>query len=282
MSITNSRRRGLTLIELLVLLAIVAVATVIALPGIQRARMQARNASCKNNLKTLALAFHNYHDTYKTFPPGWIAKNGAPWTGPCFGWGTSVLPFLEQAVLYNAIDFHKGPDPKSELFQTAIAEFRCPDDLLAETNPIRDGYGTSNYSGNYGETALPGSVEVDPRATGILFWNSKIGIRDITDGLSNTFLLGERSITSAGGIWPGVRNNQNAGDSVTGCHHTALPNTVLDSFSSKHDGGVNFVMCDGSVRFISNQIDSKPPTDNGKGLYQQLGHRADGEAVGNF
>jgi len=278
------RSRGFSLIELLAVGSIVAISAALALPALLRARDDARRNACRNNLKQIALAMHNYHDTFNTLPPGWIAKNTEPETGPCYGWGTFILPFIEQARLYNEINFNVPPDiTSSERLQKRIEIYRCPDDTSEDTNPVRDEYGTSTYSGNYGDVALPGSVEAPQKANGVFHWNSSVGFRHVVDGTSNTFLVGEKCIGSAAGIWMGARSNQNASDSVTPCNHEARMNTVIDSFSSRHGQGANFALCDGSVRFISEKVDSKP-NENGvpKGTYQKLAHKNDGQPVGNF
>jgi prepilin-type processing-associated H-X9-DG protein len=282
MSHRKHRTLGFTLVEFLVVSCVVAIALAMGAPGILEARAQARAEACKNNLKLIGLAMHNYHDVFNTFPPGWVAKDVKPATGACFGWGASLLPFLDQAPLFNKLNFSAPPDASNALPQTRIVHFRCPDDTSQDVNPVRDEFGTSNYSGNYGDAALPGSVNANPKASGILFWNSKVGIRDITDGTSNTFLVGERCISSAAGIWVGTRSNQNADDCVTACNHAARLNTVIDSFSSRHAGGAHFAFCDGTVRFVSDEIDSQEAVNPPKGLYQKLANRNDGQAVGEF
>jgi len=284
MTPTPRRSRGFSLVELLAVGAIIGVAMALALPALQRARDEARRNACRNNLKQIALAMHNYHDTFNTLPPGWIAKNTEPETGPCYGWGTFILPFIEEARLYNQINFNVPPDiTSSERLQKRIEIYRCPDDTSEDTNPVRDEYGTSTYSCNYGDIALPGSVETPKKANGVFHWNSKVGFRDIPDGTSNTFLVGEKGIGSAAAIWMGVRSNQNASDDVAACNHESRMNTVIDSFSSRHGQGANFALCDGSVRFISEKVDSKP-NENGlpKGTYQKLAHKSDGQPVGDF
>jgi prepilin-type N-terminal cleavage/methylation domain-containing protein/prepilin-type processing-associated H-X9-DG protein len=279
MSHQTRRLRGFTLVEFLVVICIVVIALTLAAPGIVQVRAQARANACKNNLKQVALAMHNYHDTFNTFPPGWVAKDVKPATGACFGWGSMLLPFLDQGPLYNKLNFSAPPDSNNADLQTRIAIFRCPDDTSEDVNPVRDEFGTSNYSGNYGDVALPGSVNASTKASGMLFWNSKVGIRDVTDGASNVFLVGERCISSAAAIWVGARSNQNAGDCVTACNHAARLNTVIDSFSSRHAGGAHFVLCDGSVRFVSDEIDSQDAVNPPKGLFQKLANRNDGQVV---
>jgi len=278
-------KRGFSLIEVIAVGAIVAICLALGLPALQRARDEARRNACRNHLKQIGLAMHNYHDVYLTLPPGWIAKNMKPEFGPCYGWGTSILPFVDQAPLFNQINFSAPPDITSgERLQKRLEVYRCPDDTSEDTNPVRDEYGTSNYSANYGDVALPGSVDALNKANGLFYWNSRVGFADVPDGISNVFMVGEKCIASAAGIWMGVRSNQNASDSVTACNHEARMNTVIDSFSSRHGQGANFLMSDGAVRFISEKVDSQPPGEKGlpKGTYQKLSHKSDGQPVDGF
>ncbi|HTI52006.1 MAG TPA: DUF1559 domain-containing protein, partial [Planctomycetaceae bacterium] len=153
-------RRGLTIVELLVVLTIVAVSLALGLPAIQHSIQDARRSQCKNNMKQLGLALHNYHEVYAALAPGWISRDGTPGTGARSGWQVGILPFVDQAPLYNQIDF-KLPSPIEvdgkpvALFQTPIAVYRCPMDPAPATNPLRGDYGTSNYSGNYGNVPAP-------------------------------------------------------------------------------------------------------------------------------
>ncbi len=294
------KRRGFTLVELLVVTAIVIIGMALALPAVQHSRAQARKDICRNNLKMFGLALHNYHDVYRVFPPGWNGHVQTAGNGPRIGWQTSILPFVDQAPLYSQIDF-SSPLPAADakvggkkIFQTVIKMYRCPADSTSATNPMRGDYGTSNYSGNHGNVPLPrwaagrrtafwpGQADTPRDGNGIMAWNSRIGIRDITDGTSNTFLVGERCVTSAAGIWAGVGSNEFENDAVTECSHSSRLNKGPTSFSSGHAGGANFLMCDGAVRFIQNDIDSKPLDSGEVGTYQRLANRHDGLPVGDF
>src|SRR6201996_1630152 len=95
------RSKGFTLIELLVVIAIIAVLIALLLPAVEQAREAARRTQCKNNLKQMGLALHNYHDTNNTFPPGWIGQSTAAYSG--FGWNTMLLPSIDQGPLYNSL-----------------------------------------------------------------------------------------------------------------------------------------------------------------------------------
>src|SRR5579863_7138519 len=121
MTCRKPRLSGFTLVELLVVVSIVAISLALATPGIVQVRAQARTNACKNNLKMISLAMHVYHDTYVTFPPGWIVKDARPATGACFGWGSSILPFVDQIQLYNKLNFSSPPDSNNAALQTKIA-----------------------------------------------------------------------------------------------------------------------------------------------------------------
>ena len=289
------KRRGFALIELLVLAGLIAVIMAVLLPAIERARQDARRVQCKNNLKQLGLALHNYHDTFIVFPPGWVSKEGGPGLGARIGWQTSILPFVDQAPMFNQIDFNKPPhqaDGKPlKTFQTNLTVYRCPVDPATELNPLRGEYATSNYSGNFGDfpprlsplglgDAWPGAVDAPMKSRGIFARNSRVGIREITDGTSNTFLAGERGFASGAGIWVGVTDNAHEDDALTDVSHRSRPNAGWSSYSSRHAGGVHMLMCDGAVRFISDIIESKPAPE--QGTYQKLGCKNDGQVVGDF
>lgn len=289
MRVPLRKKQGFTLVELLAVTSIVTVSMSLLLPGLQKIRNQARESACKNNLRQLGLAMHNYHETFSAFPPGWVIKETKANAGPGLGWGVMVLPFLDQAPLYSQLNFSQPPAVDTRT-QTKLDVYLCPEDTAAALNSVRGKFATSNYSGSSGHQLLPGSVDLpDPGTdsarmlwTGIFYHNSSVRFRDITDGTSNTFMLGEKSVTSAAGIWVGVRSNQNADDSVTDCNYASKLNAVLHSFSSLHGTGANFLMSDGAVRFVLDTIDSKEGADAPKGLYQRLSHKSDGMALMEF
>ena len=128
----------------------------------------------------------------------------------------------------------------------------------------------------------PGQLDTPKQANGIMFWNSRVDLRFITDGTTNTIMVGERCITSASGIWPGVGSNEFENDAVTECSHGSRPNHSLTSFSSAHPGGVYILFGDGAVRFINDTIESKPISEGDLGTYQRLANRHDGLPVDDF
>ncbi len=306
--ISPTRRAGFHFLDLLATLFVLSLLASLLLPALQAARENARLNSCKNNLKQIGLALHNYHDTYITLPPGWITKTDLPNSDSGIGWQTSILPFVEEGMLYDQIGnnriFHEklpdinthpvSPNSIEEALQTTIPTYICVNDRTPVINTSRGNYGLSNYSGNYGSNPLnplgssdaaqnwPGIMKTHhSQANGIFAWNSKTRFDDITDGTSNTLFFGERAVQNAAGIWPGVRSNAQANDAVSDCAFGNEFNTTLASFSSQHLGGMNVAFVDGSVRLMNENIDSQPdivipgqpPTL--QGVYQKFASRND-------
>ncbi len=286
--------RGFTLIELLVVIALIVVLTALCLPAIQHARDEARKAQCQNNLKQFGLALHNYHDSSRVFPPGWTQYHPQPGPETRFGWAVFVLPYLDQVRLYKQFNFQTQRAEPLNLFQTRFAVYRCPEDPSPDNNSQRGEFGTMNYSGNFGPVAPPrwmanGSTEFWPgqaptltETNGLAFLNSRVAVRDILDGTSNTLLLGERSVTGGAAIWMGVRGNEFETDQVTDCSPGHEINSGEAGFSSRHTGGANFLFCDGTVRFLSEKIESGPGDQQQMKTYQKLSHRADGNPIAEF
>ncbi len=280
-------RGGWTLIEVLVVAACLVTVMALTAPAVQSARSRSRTSQCKNNMKQLGLALHNYHDVFRTFPPGWISGDAFPDSGPRFGWQTSILPQMEEIRIYERIDSTKPMPPAKGDMKRAIAAYRCTSDPTPAVNPLRGGYGTSNYSGNSGNQSAkapwlaprrarfwPGQAVFNDNSNGIFWRNSACRLRDITDGTSHTFLVGERSAKSGAGIWPGVGNNAFVNDVLTDCSPGNELNSGYTAFSSYHRDGAHFLWCDGSVRFLNNDIEPK--------AYRELASRYGGQPVGDF
>lgn len=298
--------RGFTLIELLVVIAIIAILVALLLPAVQQAREAARRSSCKNNLKQLALALHNYESTCGLLPPGYLHKfdpagSGANHMG--FSWGCMILPQLEQKNLYSLFDFDVPVFDVSQLVprEQRISAFLCPSDpYSAGTYVVRDDeatpveqYSAASYAANWGPSTATVNLDDTPlRSVGVFYRNSRTRFRDITDGLSNTLFLGERTngplpATTAGGhqlfetAWAAaVRDIDEPADDHG---HMVLfetqfrpnqPGTDDKGLSAPHTGIGQFALGDGSVRAISDNID--------EGVYNALGTRAGREVVGEF
>jgi prepilin-type N-terminal cleavage/methylation domain-containing protein/prepilin-type processing-associated H-X9-DG protein len=284
MDLRSKQRPAFTLIELLVVIAIIAILIALLLPAVQAAREAARRTQCKNNVKQLSLALHNYHDIHLRFPSGYIVDTG-------WGWGTMLLPQVDQAPLFNTLA-PSGPMDLSDVdrlaqLRTPLSVFRCPSDPQPEWNDkskpevvVKTEIGISNYIG------VMGSFLSDPTSNGTMFQNSSIRLRDITDGTSNTLLLGERDYAKhRASIWGGSTNhtdtNRNFLMSQT-AELTAINAEGQNAFSSMHTGGAHFALADGSVRFLTETIESRDGAAPDSGTWQRLGARNDGGVLGEF
>ncbi len=310
----QSNRTGFTLIELLVVIAIIAVLIALLLPAVQQAREAARRSQCINNLKQIGLAIHNYHDVHNVLPPGWIGvTNGVPnvETGTSgFSWGTHLLPMLDQGPLYNRLNMNVSllatGTTGNEIVRTSVLPvFRCPSDPSPETWEIFDEatgatsltrLPIANYVGCFGHIGwedIIGEPPVAPfpnaavQGSGVFFHNSYVRMRDVSDGLSNTVMVGEKRTKTVTTIisplpwystWVGVvPEGQEAISRVLAAadHTPNHPSQHIDDFSSNHaGGGVHLLFGDGRVRFLTSNVDL--------GIWQGMTTRALGEVLGEF
>jgi prepilin-type N-terminal cleavage/methylation domain-containing protein/prepilin-type processing-associated H-X9-DG protein len=309
-------RRGFTLIELLVVIAIIGVLLGLLLPAVQKVREAASRLTCTNNLKQIGLALHNYHDTRGQFPPGYSDGNVNPAStpdndvGPGWGWAAFLLPFVEQDNVFSQIDFSVGVGLGSNaaISQMPLKIYQCPADPYQQPFPVYDSSFTrpvvtlahANYVGcngweecfyNAGGAASGGGSDglsggLGAAGTGLFFRNSRTRIADVTDGLSNTMIVGERSGNHSPSTWtgavPGGRcpawmatvppspyspppgpayDNADFGEALVLSHGNAthLPSADFpifdpDTFYSNHPHGANFLFGDGSVHFLSSSI----------------------------
>jgi len=211
-------KRGFTLIELLVVIAIIAILIALLLPAVQQAREAARRSTCKNQLKQLGLALQNYHETHSAFPigAGFVGTDaGGNEAGRRAPWTVLVLPYLEKSVLYNQFDFtaqfeaiySSAPSStaNANASATVINSFRCP------SYPDEDGLHSNYFGVMGGNPQTPSWSLSNGRAmwdNGVLYMNSKTRMRDITDGASNTFIVGETKYQlglNASTSWPTLR-----------------------------------------------------------------------------
>jgi prepilin-type N-terminal cleavage/methylation domain-containing protein len=296
----RASRRGFTLIELLVVIAIIAVLIALLLPAVQQAREAARRTSCKTNLKNIGIACHNHLEMYGMFPTGgyhWsrapdFTSSGNPESPPRqrAGWGYQLLPFLEQASLYNGAGANNTAERQRRIIRTALPAYHCPTRRSAEALPNHGSwYGPggsfphaqTDYAGCGGtDSSYPGNgaiARTKNDQTGKVF-----GTQDLTDGTSNTILVGEKRL--ALGNLGKYQGDDNEGYS-SGWDHDVIRWTHLDPrpdpksgsgqqrFGSSHTGGFLVIMADGSGHFISYNIN--------KTTFRYLGIRDDGE-VTNF
>ncbi len=299
-------RRGFTLIELLVVIAIIAILIALLLPAVQQAREAARRSQCKNNLKQIGLALHNYHDTYNSFPPASVRRNTpTSWTTSGLQWGGRILPFLDETAIYNQINWEKEPGTGQAVRTTEIGVYRCPSD--PGTKASTGGMGPMNYVTCIADrtTFTAGGGTWSNNGRSVMYLDSYVLFRDIKDGTSNTMmvsecLVGYRFDTSAnsGGssiTCPSPPGNQSGVRGRTWlegmlCRDWAystlyLPNdqrsecglnsgNCANGARSQHEGGVHVLLCDGSVRFVTENIDAA--------LWTNLGRKTDGNTIGEF
>jgi prepilin-type N-terminal cleavage/methylation domain-containing protein/prepilin-type processing-associated H-X9-DG protein len=275
-------RAGFTLIELLVVIAIIAVLIGLLLPAVQKVREAANRAQCTNNLKQIGLALHNYHDVSGALPPG-----GSTFAGTAgHSFHVYILPYIEQEALYGKFNLNQTYNAGTSATGNMANRHLVPQMYLCPSQPNRTasgvdlGWSVVHYVGNMGPhgtnpaTGAPYDVVVtaasDFYATqGVLEAGTKVALKDITDGTSNTILVGELSwgIPSAPVPYRGWnRGCGNAATSTYGC--TGCKNVAFSinnpagigagndlAFGSLHPGGANVAFCDGSVHFLSDNTD---------------------------
>ncbi len=319
------RRRGLTRIELAIVVGVLALLFAFLLPAVQQSREAARRTQCKNQLKQLGLALHNYHDTFNLFSPGYVMSVDGVYHG--WGWEFMIIPFMDaspiSAEMSAVIPGGLQALPTHDYVSSVLAYSRCPSDpgtshvehAIVCTSPVVDGVvapGTFDWKNHFGRSAYFGNAgylqhEVgglkldasgEPPATepfvnagslgnsgstfsiphryldqknfrGVFGQNSNIGIRDMIDGTSNIFMVGERytpTHSNAGsvghGIWIGVPDCTTAvglamafGDTSIKLNAGTRQRAETTGFGSSHTGGAHFLLADGTVRFVTNGID---------------------------
>ncbi len=279
-------RRGFTLVELLVVIAIIGVLVGLLLPAVQAAREAARRSSCSNNVSQLGLAIHQHEFSVEHLPSGVINPTGpirSEMIGQHVSWTVQILPFIEQRNLYNHFDFEKGAYATEN---APVRAARVPT-LLCPSNPEsyksgddNQAIGMCHYAGSHHDSETP--IDVDNN--GLLFLNSKIRYAEITDGSSQTILIGEmlphRShLGWVSGTRSSLRNVSGFEKSKTQWLEAGSDEAVLQGpldvggFGSHHVGGAQFSLADGSIHFFTHSIDKR--------LIEQLANRADGEILVN-
>jgi hypothetical protein len=291
-------------VDLLVVIAIIGILIALLLPAVQSAREAARRAQCGNNLKQLALGVHNYHDTYNTFPitmDYYGIKPNKPVNG--VSWLVRALPYVEQVPLHEQMsvcyegDYSKGLGMNSlkckKFYQVQLPLHHCPSDPSVKelTKDMFRFKGTdvaqTSYKGVLGNSRIGGSSSKwqgspdcnhDETCNGLFFPNTylrPIRIADISDGTSNTLMLGEdipeHNVHS---FW--IHADTDYASTYAPLNYLPNPPTPLEwwnviSFRSRHPSGAQFCTADGSLHFVSQQIDYV--------AYQQLSTRGGGETA---
>jgi prepilin-type N-terminal cleavage/methylation domain-containing protein len=290
----RKRRFGFTLIELLVVIAIIAILIALLLPAVQQAREAARRTQCKNNLHNIGLAMHNYHDVYNMLPMlnhQDVGNGTGPTKAGGWAWSTAILPYMDQAPLYNQMN--PGPMTMRDVASTAagrallatpLAVYTCPSDVGKNPNDNRPfsqlvtgvtfQLGKNNYPACNGNEFEFGMIPD--------YNNGPVRFRDVTDGLSNTINVGERRMRILegvpttdtppyAGIWPGAFDHTTGGSvpvNVMGAQANRCStayrlkdgncngsNAAQEGISSEHTGGFHVLLGDGSSRFISSNIE---------------------------
>jgi prepilin-type N-terminal cleavage/methylation domain-containing protein len=290
---TCRHERGFTLVELLVVITIIGILIALLLPAVQAAREAARRAQCANNFRQVGVALQNYHSAKSCFPPGDIVRSSGPGRGE-WSWSTYLLPYMEYQTIYDMIDFIHAPDfyPPAGTFEstrqaskTLIAGYMCPSDstygemmdistdygpdgkpilddvAMTDMCGVADSYEYRTASATWALLGFPGQVD------GVFGRNECCRISDIRDGTSNTLMVGEVTGDGHGThnapLWA-ARNLQDTRDGINNPLCTAPGGRYGTSacgycfydagFASWHPGGCHFLLSDGSVSFISQNV----------------------------
>jgi len=291
------RRLAFTLIELLFVVAIIAVLIALLLPAIQSSREMARRVQCGNNLLQLGIALGNYASTHRVFPPGVVNDKGPILNQPVgyhYSWLVQILPYMERGSIDRRFDFREGVyAPSNETARDVrIPTLLCPSDGFPTRFSI-------SYAGCHNDVEAP--IAADNK--GILYLNSRVSYDDITDGPAYTILLGEMRLGGptlgwASGTRASLRNTahpinepdahapprgspsysqigpygtDDLNDVATMVKDGILPIDYVGGFSSSHPSTSNFLFADGSVRLLKQSIDQH--------IYRFLGNRADGNLI---
>jgi prepilin-type N-terminal cleavage/methylation domain-containing protein/prepilin-type processing-associated H-X9-DG protein len=292
----RTRWRGFTLIELLVVIAIIAVLIALLLPAVQSAREAARRAQCINNLMQLGIAIQSYESSHEVLPPGVVNDMGPildQAKGYHYGWLVQVLPYCDLRNVYNHFNFKRGLY-ESQNFTTRttlIRSFLCPSDAGSNRGP--NNVAMTSYVGCHNDAEAP----IAANNKGVFYLNSASRYEDIPDGSSQTIFLGEKLNDGLGLGWAsgtraslrntgsGINRATSPGAVVLGGgsaspgeeeDEAALANVVgtpafVGGYSSRHPGGANFALGDGSIRFLKNSMSPS--------IFKLLGNRADGEIL---
>lgn len=287
--------RAFTLVELLVVITIIGILIALMLPAVQAAREAARRAQCANNLSQIGIGLQNYESAHRVLPPGTINKTGPVSSKPEgyeMSWIVQLLPYIEEATTFKHIDFSVGAYDKKNAPVRAIsmALFACPSyngprrngtaepPAEAGASPLLGTYVVTNYAACHNGVEAP----IDVNNTGVMFLNSHIGAKDISDGASHTIYVSEKlgdaqDLGWMSGTRATLRNTGTTLNKYVGhpdikpTPNPATDDLVVGGFESDHPGVCNVLFGDGRAEPVSECIDAK--------VLEQLGNRADGKLL---
>lgn len=285
-------RRAFTLVELLVVIGIIGVLVALLLPAVQRAREASRRTECSNKLHQLGLAIHNYHDLHLKIPPAFFIDPAA-WK-PSWAWTSLILPQMELQSLHDALDVTGSPfgggvafAPATPESQTPVPAYVCPTDPGPRLNHRKGDHGKSNYRAVLGNVTTPSAtIAILTSTNGTIIANSVLMLSNVTDGLSNTIVIGECRLDPGaagkkGAIWVGMRGLDSSGLHISDIiwwlndePDWKINGLGEQAFGSRHAAGASFLMGDGAVRFVFDTIDGT--------TLKALVSREDGETPGEF
>jgi prepilin-type N-terminal cleavage/methylation domain-containing protein len=272
-------RRAFTLIELLVVIAIIAILIALLVPAVQKVRAASARTQCMNNMKQIGLGIHNYYGVKKHFPPAFAFPPASfdPNYEYCAGWAWSalILPYIDQATVYSHLNVETGNfgsagagtygslATPNQYSQTRIAVYRCPADTWGgDLDPERSNFAMSNYRVTCGP-GYPGDAFYDPTYDwgGCMFQNSKITLGQVTDGASNTLIIGECIYDWNGttgrwaAIWAGMRGDDGSihiSDVMWWMDDSTaeINGSAPQAFSSNHGIGAYCLFADGTVHML--------------------------------
>jgi prepilin-type N-terminal cleavage/methylation domain-containing protein/prepilin-type processing-associated H-X9-DG protein len=255
------RRAGFTLVEVLVVIAVIGVLVVLLLPAVQAARESARRAACQNNLRQIGVALHAYHDAHKQLPVGCVEKR-IPSTKPNgrqLAWSAAVLPNLEESSLWSQIDFGSPYDGAANAgaAATVLSVYLCPSTVrlargregVIVSNPALSGT-NGQYRGaaiDYG--GIYGAAQISPSANGIFLYDREVRISEITDGTSHTLAVAEDAGRGwmQDGEWLNGENIYDVNNPINSQQHNEV--------WSDHAGGAMALWCDGGVTLLAQIMD---------------------------
>ena len=271
--------RAFTLVELLVVMAIIGILIALLLPAVQAAREAARRMNCRSNLRQIGVALHSYETNFRVLPPGYLYRSDPRGNSMGFGWGTMILPFMEQTAVYAEFDWRVALyEPLNQIpRERHLQTFLCPSDSISWDGFLEMGvepverYAMASYVANFGPPDLD---ETQEKRDGVFSRNSCTKLADIQDGLSNTFYVGERMngpfrIGAAHGnhfsyetCWAGaIRDYDDPTDDhghmvlFQSGHAPNSPQSDDRDVSGSHSDAVQFLMGDGSVQVVVESID---------------------------